>query len=470
MKLTELARDLNIRFDLKAIRLFSTSDRSLDDTVPLQAIAKVRELTPCQKPEERFRYHEISSIDEFGLGEPFLIEEENVEQGSEEERILQKVNKGDIVLPLPGTILIPKVRPNLGKFVLTRENDNTYYTSAFLEATPKTISAELLYCILKHPNVLKQIFDISRIGKGYPTISAFDLTRFVRVPKRLLNVQQQLDLKIGEEVDRLFSTLSNLRKEREIIDNAFQDYFPELKEIAKHFNANHFSYLRSDMGLSFDIRMSAHFVRPALKHTLSNIMYKDTVKIIRLCSIPISLGVSPELFLEESDYYYLGPQAMMTERFEPSKLSMISEEFYNIKEPLFGTKYGDVFLRRSGASLGKVLYYDGNLLCIFSDFMMRLRFRDPLIAKYAAHWMRCAAFQRLVGIMAVIGKGLRNIYPYQVGVMPIPYPDKKIISEIVDAIDNEIELNDRVQVEIRKKIMSLQEFLSSELSFGTLYA
>jgi len=466
MRLSELTRDLTLRFDTKAIKLYSATDRIRKDTIPLEAIADIRDMLPCEKPDDPFHYHEIASVDEFGLGEPYLIDESNIEQGSEEERILSKVEKGDIASANMGSILIPKVRPHLGKFVFVKKEIKTYFTTAFLEAIPKNISSQLLYCILKHPAIIKQISLISRIGKGYPTISAFDLARFVRIPIMLLKIESEIDMKVKFEIDKLFDVLLGRRKEREIIDTIFEKHLSY--KTPKRGPIRSFIFFRSGLTSSFDMRLSTHFIRPESKEILDIFHNMKTVKINRLCSLPISLGVSPELFLDESKYYYLGPQAMTSERLSPEKLNMISLEFFNSMKSLFGVKRGDVFLRRSGASLGKVLHFDSNLPCIFSDFMMRIRFKVPSIGKYAAYWMRSTMFQMLVKTVAVIGKGLQNIYPYQVSLMPIPDIDKYNFNKIVEEIDHEISKNDNLQLQVKKSIENLEKRLTQDLTFTIL--
>lgn len=464
MKLSKLAKDLNLRFDAKAVALFFKSDAINNQLIPLQVIAEVREIAPCDKPTEPFAYHEISSVSEFGTGEPYWIDETNIEQGSEEERILAKVNKGDIAMPQQGSILIPKVRPHLGKFVLVKDRNEVFYTNAFFEACPRGISIQLLYCILKHPLTLKQISRISTIGKGYPTISPFDLTRFVKVPSILLAVGPEVDRAICCELDRLLELIPGLRKEREIIDAVFEELITyEEPEAKKSFICS-----RSKMDGSFNLRMSAHFVHPPFVDLLEHLWHLNTVKIKRLCALPISLGVSPELYLNESEYYYLGPQAMSGEKLNTEKLGMISREYYKAMEPRFGVQVGDVFLRRSGASLGKVLYFDSDLPCIFSDFMMRIRFHNSIIAKYAAYWMRSTLFQQLTKTIAVIGKGLQNIYPHQVELMPIPNPEKYDFKEIVASVEKEITKNDQIQSKVQEKMTNLEKRLSQDLNFAIL--
>jgi hypothetical protein len=467
MRLAQVVRHLSVRLDAKAVELFSKLSAIFDSTLPLGTIAEVRDLAPCEKPAEPFAYHEISSVDDYGMGEPYWIDEGNIEPGSEEERILTKINRGDIATPRTGTVLIPKVRPHLGKFVLVRKADDTYYTTAFLEARPKGVSAELLYCVLKHPAVLGQIYCISSIGKGYPTVSPFDLTRLARVPPSLLAIEPEMENAVRQQVRDLFNGLLKIRKEREFIDAVFEDRLG-FKEQELPPATPWFKLPLSGMGMSFDLRMSAHFVQPASAAAMQRVRQSDDVKIARLCALPISLGVSPELYLGESGYYYLGPQAMATERLNLEKLDAITDQFYKTMEPLFGVQRGDVFLRRSGASLGKVLHLDTDLPCIFSDFMMRIRFRDPGVGKYAAYWMRSTTFQKLIKTLAVVGKGLQNIYPYQVALMPIPSPQKHNFEEIVKEVDQEVSRNDRVKAEARHKVVALKERLSQDLGFAVL--
>jgi hypothetical protein len=465
MRLTAFARDFLLRFDAKAINHFSRLDAITDETIPLHAIAEVSQMTPCERPTEPFSYHEISTVDEFGLGEPYCIDDANIEQGSDEERVLAKVDKGDIARPRANTILLPKVRPSLGKFVYVMESDSGYYTTAFLEVRPKTISCELLYCILKHPTVLGQISRVSRIGKGYPTISGFDLTRFVRVPATILSVDSAVEATVAGGLHTLFDDLSRLRHEREIIDAVLEDQLacrvPPRVAPKKSFTRS-----QSEIVMSAHLRMSAHFMEPEFSELMKSIWQGDTAKIGRLCALPISLGVSPEPCLDESDHYYLGPQAMMSERLDPERLGVVSEPFYNAMEPRFGAKAGDVFLRRSGASLGKVLYFDSHLPCIFSDFMMRLRFHDQMVGRYASYWMRSTLFQYLLKAMAVVGKGLQNVYPSQVGLMPIPSPEKYNLKEIVETIDDEISKNEDLRLEVREGLAALQDRLSRVLGFA----
>ncbi len=466
MKLTEVTRDTTLRFDAKAVALTWLRQKLSNRAVPLEAIADARDLVRSQKPDEAFFYHEISSVDRFGVGEPYWIDEDYIEEGSEEERILSKVENGDIGKPTPESILVPKVRPYLGKFVLV-DSDNVYYTRAFLEVRPKGISPQLLYSVLKHPVVLEQIYRACTIGKGYPTLSSFNLTRLVLVPVTLLSPPRELIRSAEEGISSMVDLLAKRRSERDIINSAIEQALGIESDSVAWTTSERFSLTRSELHRSVDVRFAAHFVRPATQRLVDKLSKLQTSKIIQLCRAPISLGTSPEPFVEDSEYFYLGSRAMTAERLDPDKLDFISEEFYRNNCGMYDVEFGDVFLRRSGASLGKVLYFDAETPCIYSDFMMRIRFHDPLVAKYAAYWMRSTFFQHLLHGIKVVGKGLQNVYPYQVAMLPIPRPDRYAFREIVDAIDKNIAENDRLKSGANERLSEVHKLLSdsTELSF-----
>lgn len=380
---------------------------------------------------------------------------------------MKKVEKGDIGMGKPGTILVPKVRPYLGKFVLVT-NSETYYTRAFLELHPKGVRPETLYACLKHPLVLEQIYRVCTIGKGYPTITSFDLTRLVYVPAVLLapNVNQ-LGV-VDDKVEQVFNDLSKLSSERSLIDQIINRIFDPNGEGFCTTPIKTYGWRHSQIGLSCDIRLSPHFLNPGSIELLSKIKRLKYVPLSKLCSAPIILGISPDTFVSTSDFYYLGSQAMSTERLDRDKLNPISKEFYERNKRIYGVRRGDVFLRRSGASLGKILYYDSDTPCVFSDFMMRLRPLDPVMGKYLAYWMKTTIFQSLVHRHKILGKGLQNIYPYLVGNLPVPCPSNYNYKRIVDDIEMLLMGNEKVKRSAMVKIGQVQTYLDNEMGFAGL--
>ena len=52
----------------------------------------------------------------------------------------KKIEKGDIIFPNKNSILISKIRPYLRKNVLITENNNFFYTKAFIQIRPKLLN------------------------------------------------------------------------------------------------------------------------------------------------------------------------------------------------------------------------------------------------------------------------------------------------------------------------------------------
>ncbi|MDR3151124.1 MAG: hypothetical protein LBU14_06225 [Candidatus Peribacteria bacterium] len=70
------------------------------------------------------------------------------ERNVEDEDYYKKIEKGDIIQVKKGEILISKVRPYLKKYVYIDENNNDiFYTSAFIHLKPKKIGKILYYSL-----------------------------------------------------------------------------------------------------------------------------------------------------------------------------------------------------------------------------------------------------------------------------------------------------------------------------------
>jgi hypothetical protein len=317
------------------------------------------------------------------------------------------------------------------------------------------------------------VLRISSIGKGYPTVDPFDLMHFVRIPLAVLTAAEGIEGNVTATVRSVFDQISALQSERDIIDAVLATHLPGAgASQAAEGAASQFVVRRAGLGASFDLRMSTHFVHPFAAAALAQTRTWHTVKIGRLCSLPIRLGTSPEQDAQpsssEAEFFYLSSAAMAQERLNESELVGISEEFYRQKADRFGTRCGDVFVRRSGASLGKVLFLDSGLPCIFSDFMMRLRFHDLGVARFAAYWMRSSAFQALVNANAVVGKGPRNIYPYQIATMPMPDPHRYDAYAVVGSVEQQLADNHRVMERARDRLSELGLLLSEQVGFREL--
>ena len=95
--------------------------RNLFDFVPYKKV-DVEEL-------DTFKYAEIGNVNKLGEVEPVELSQTRDE---ENESLFKKIEKGDIINPQKGDILISK--GGLSKNVLV-ESDDEYYTKAFIQHT-----------------------------------------------------------------------------------------------------------------------------------------------------------------------------------------------------------------------------------------------------------------------------------------------------------------------------------------------
>ena len=187
-KLSDFRSEESLRYDYKYISSFETSSkdfysyRQLFDFVPYQSI----DISTL----EHFKYAEIGNVNKLGEVEPVELTFDDRQE--ENENLFKKIEKGDIIRPLSGDVLISKIRPYLNKNVLI-ENEETYFTKAFIQIRPK-INSELLHIAIRSKFI--NLFNaVSRQGKGYPTLKEDDI-KSIRFPKyyvnALLNCENEL--------------------------------------------------------------------------------------------------------------------------------------------------------------------------------------------------------------------------------------------------------------------------------------
>ena len=156
---------------------------------------------------QQFRYCEISDVDKNGDVFPQILnfEERNLLQ----ENYYKKIEKGDIISVQEDDILISKIRPNLKKYVrITKENEDIYFTSAFIHLRAKMMPEILYYCF--RSSFYDSLIAISRQGKGYPTLNENDLKllKFDKIMIDLLFKNQKL---IKSKIDSIEERVRELK-------------------------------------------------------------------------------------------------------------------------------------------------------------------------------------------------------------------------------------------------------------------
>ena len=130
---------------------------------------------------DEFLYAEIGDVTKNGDVNPTLLSFND--RNEENESLFKKIEKGDIIKPLKGDILISKIRPYLNKNVLIGDEE-IYYTKAFIHIRPK-INPEIFYFAIR-TIFYNQINAVSRQGKGYPTLKEDDL-KTIRFSKHIID-------------------------------------------------------------------------------------------------------------------------------------------------------------------------------------------------------------------------------------------------------------------------------------------
>jgi hypothetical protein len=128
-----------LRFDVKFHNAFTYLIERKETVSLLEFFEIIDKKFNVEKLDfDMLKYAEIGSCDEYGDVYPFDFSDKNLDV-SEKERLLKKIQNGDVQKPDLHNLLVPTVRPNLKKFVCINEDKkDIYFTKAFLCFRSKT--------------------------------------------------------------------------------------------------------------------------------------------------------------------------------------------------------------------------------------------------------------------------------------------------------------------------------------------
>lgn len=362
-KLSDFRSEESLRNDYKYISSFETSSkdfysyRQLFDFVPYKSI----DITS----HEKFKYAEIGNVNKFGEVEPVELSFDDRQE--ENESLFKKIEKGDIIKPLPGDVLISKIRPYLNKNVLV-DSEETYFTKAFIHIRPK-INAELFFLALR-TKFINQINAVSRQGKGYPTIKEDDL-KSIRFPKSIVDALVNSQSELIEKIRPLKQEIANLKETKKqplnIINQVFGEEFGfdgnYYKEFGKgmtagtqHSNPKEKSIYKvpfSSIAKSNILRVSCRFHNPKIQFLYERLHSKPILKIKNILLEEAHRGVSPQ-YDTDGNIPVIKTAHLKNESIEISEDEFVNEDFYkkSIRSQVFEN---DVLIASTGkVSLGKV--------------------------------------------------------------------------------------------------------------------
>ena len=221
--LVTMQTEPSLRIDSKYLFFQQATDfYTFEDIFVFKKLNEIRE----DELDGDFLYSEIGNTDSHGYVYPNVVNLEN--ENYLTNSLVKKISEGDIQKVSVNSILIPKVRPNLGKFIFV---DNKYskifFTKAFIQIKPKYHDIVFFYLLKNKLN--ENLLSVSRIGKGYPTVNEKDL-RLIKFEKKIIDrflnnsdLEKQI-IKLHEESQKL----ENKKREKPvniIIDEVFSKSF-----------------------------------------------------------------------------------------------------------------------------------------------------------------------------------------------------------------------------------------------------
>lgn len=469
--LSDISNESTLRFDV-SYQLYQAEKEFYDFSEVFGIIDKEKVDIRCLK-EEIF-YSEIGNVDKGGFVSPVLVDlnTDNFEQNS----LIKKIKKSDIQKPADESILIPKVRPNLKKFVYVEYNDDIYYTKAFINIKPKIKPIVSYYMLLTE--FTNSLISVARIGKGYPNISERDLLS-IKFPKKYIDNLKNISIFLEKKILKLHIELRDLENKvfqeensTRFIDDIFEKHIGLNIENLEKFKLNKVKIGKfSDFSNNIDLRFSVKFHRESSRY-VTDMLSKDSYRIKDMISTVTMTGkgISPKDYEENTDCFYLSMGDITSWKIDYDNLKSVSKDYENsnsykktrASKELQSTKLekGDIVMMRAGeGGIGKVALVDKDINAIFSDFIIRFRFeKDKYIPKFCYYYMRSTYFQYLIKIHK---KGLgnnTNIFPSNVNEFPIPIlpisEQNNIINDIVKENRQIINYKQRI-LDIKKEIHNL---------------
>lgn len=472
--LSDISNEITLRFDVSYQSY--QAEKEYYDFSEIFSI-KNQERIDIEYLNEEIYYSEIGNVNEGGFVSPVLVEL-NDEDDFEQSNLIKKIRKNDIQKPEDKTILIPKVRPNLKKFVYVESNDDIYYTKAFINIKPKIKPIISYYMLLT--KFSDSLVSVARIGKGYPTITEKDLWS-IKFPKKYIDNLKEVDVSVEYKIAELHRELRELENKvlkeensTRFIDDVFERHLGlNVANLEKLKKKKTKTGKFSDFSNNVDLRFSVKFHRESGEYA-TNVLSKKSLRIKDVISAitMTGKGISPKDYEENTECFYLSMGDISSWKIDYESLKSVSEIYESknsYKKPI-GSKEqqstkvekGDIVMMRSGeGGIGKVALVDKDINAIFSDFIIRFRFKkDKYIPEFCYYYMRTTYFQYLIEIHK---KGLgnnTNIFPSNVNEFPIPIlsltEQNKILKDI-EKEKNQI-VNDKKRISnIRTEIKKLLE-------------
>ncbi len=264
--LADLNKEKTLRFDVKFHDIF-TKIIEVKDARSIFDFFELAEKKSDEYDLNRIKYVEIGSIttkeeikEEIN---PFDLSNDKEIDIIEKERLIKKIENGDIFKPDEGSLLIASVRPNLKKFLaITKSDADLHFTKAFICLRPKQdlIDNRLLKYLLRTV-LFKRLVGLSREGKGYPTLKENDLKFFFienELIEKIKTNRKKLLKKIDENEQTILQVKPKIESFQDIIDNVFVKYKVKSQKFTDG-SGEHFFINSQKIGENLFFRLGAQY-------------------------------------------------------------------------------------------------------------------------------------------------------------------------------------------------------------------
>ncbi|MFA6761174.1 MAG: hypothetical protein WCR69_09045 [Sulfuricurvum sp.] len=443
LRFKDILSDKYIRLDTK-YRIFSDKNKfniwNIKDTKPLSYYMQPIISNILKKGELDDEY--------------YLIDLKSIERKTNTLIDIEVVNEigSDKAMLERGDLVVPKLEPKKGQFFLNLNHQKYIGSTELIEYKINLESAnpKFLYYILVNNKTLEAM-SYMESGKTHRRVQSSDLLK-IQIPNIFLDVQNEIVKKI-EPIEQEIQNLKLQKKEHlDIINEIFGDELNfDWQEFNRLKNENIFSSSLLDFSNNLDLRFSYKFHNLEHKFLCKFLISKTSKKIKDFISEPIVLGkgISPLLYDDDGEYYYIAMSNIKNYIFEVEDCKKVGVDFYkqNINKSI---KINDILLARSGeGTIGKVaIIEDEEVEGIFADFTMRIRL-EKYNPTFAYYYFRSDFFQYLVYTHK---KGLgnnTNIFPSQIQEFPILdfalEKQKQIVEKIKSKIDSQKLIDEQIE-------------------------
>lgn len=416
---------------------------------------------------DNFNYVEIGNIEKNGDINPVNLSFDD--RNEENENYFKKIEKGDILKPKIGDILISSIRPYLNKNVLITDED-IYFTKAMIQIRPK-FNSKLFYYSFR-TMFYNLVNAVSRQGKGYPTLKEDDL-KTIKFSKNIINTLIKDELILLSKIEPIEQEIKNLKSQKKdhlkIINDVFADKFNiDLQKVFELDNIKRFNLKLQNIDSRNDLlRVSYKWHK---LEVIQNFMYEklDCIKKLGQFIIQTNNGWSPESSEIEDGIPILGQEHILKKGIiylNPTKYTTLTKS--NIQN--FFIKQNDFFVSRGNTvdlvALAGVVSEEIEQDIIYPDLYIKIDFEDEFVDKnYMAFlfnsfigrmYFKHVAKGKNQTMVKVSSKELLEFY------LPLPNLEKQ--QQIVKVIKSQIDAQKLIDEQIEQKQKEISSLIEESI-------